>query len=296
MSQMTEQFLDYLRLERNYSPKTVEVYRKDLLLFEEFFTVLEGHPTWETVDADIIRDWMGSMMDKGNTASSINRRLSAVRSFYRFALKHGLVDSDPAHQVTGPKKKKVLPVFIPETLMKKLLDEYEWKDNYHDVLARTLLIILYETGMRRSEVTGLDKDDADMLNRQFKVTGKSDKQRLIPFGARLAETLERYMEKRRELPADNSTALLVSSKGNRLDPEQVYNIVKTSLGLVTTQKKRSPHVLRHTFATSMLNHDAGLESVQKLLGHESLKTTEVYTHTTFEQLKRVYELAHPRKE
>ena len=295
MSELTEQFLSYLHLERNYSPKTVEAYREDLEQFELFFTSLDNGLGWTTVDSDVIRDWMGSMMDKGNTATTINRRLSAVRSLYRFALKNNYVTTDPAHHIVGPKKKKVLPVFIPENLMAKLLDEQEWTDEYSDVLARTLLIILYETGMRRAEVVGLDVECVDFENRHFKVTGKRDKQRLIPFGEELAHELIRYMAKRDELPVVDSKALLLSKKGERLSVEQVYGIVKKHLGRVTTQKKRSPHVLRHTFATSMLNHDAGLESVQKLLGHESLKTTEVYTHTTFEQLKRVYEKAHPRE-
>lgn len=290
-----EQFLSYLHLERNYSPKTVEAYREDLRQFELFFTSLDAGIEWTTVDSDVIRDWMGSMMDKGNTATTINRRLSAVRSLYRFALKNKYVIADPAHHIVGPKRKKVLPVFIPENIMAKLLDEQEWTDEYSDVLARTLLLILYETGMRRAEVVDLNVECADLENRQFKVTGKRDKQRLIPFGEKLAQELVRYMAKRAELPAVNSKALLLSRKGERLSVGQVYVIVKKHLGRVTTQKKRSPHVLRHTFATSMLNHDAGLESVQKLLGHESLKTTEVYTHTTFEQLKRVYEKAHPRE-
>ena len=293
---MTEQFLDYLRLERNYSPRTVGEYGNDLREFEAFFRQLEGINSWTDVDSDVIRDWMGAMMDRGNSATSVNRRLSAVRSFYRFALKRKLVDRDPAHQVTGPKKRKPLPTFLQEGQMEQLLERKEWGDGYDDVLARTLFIILYETGMRSSELIGLNVDSVDMLNRNFKVTGKRNKQRIIPFGESLAQALERYMAARATLPAINSEALLLYKKGNRLTWPQLYRIVRAGLSEVTTQRKRSPHVLRHTFATAMLNHEAGLENVQKLLGHESLKTTEVYTHTTFEQLKRVYEKAHPRKD
>ena len=294
----TDDFLNYLRYERNYSERTVQSYGEDLKAFESYFKNSEDHEpqTWESVDSDVIRDWMEHMMDKGNNATSINRRLSALRSFYRFALARGMVQRDPAHGVTGPKKAKVLPQFVKEKEMDQLLDEMHWQeDDYKDVRARTIIITFYATGIRLSELTGLDDAMVDFENCQLKVTGKRNKQRIIPFGEELKESLRRYMDIRdNTFGVRQTTALFVNNKGKRMTSPQVRDIVKARLAQVSTLKKRSPHVLRHTFATTMLNHDAGLESVKKLLGHESLTTTEIYTHTTFEQLKRVYEKAHPR--
>lgn len=294
---MVNRFLNYLALERNYSPLTVKNYGKDLQEFEAYFKSLGDQDlSWQTVDADIIRNWMERMMDKGNTATSINRRLSALRSFYRFALKRRLVESDPAHAVVGPKCKKPLPMFLKEQEMEQLLNPLMWTDSYDDVLARTILIIFYETGIRLSELVSLDEKDVDFVNNEMKVTGKRNKQRIIPFGKEMEDTLKSYLVKRSELQDVKDPALLVSKKGTRMLPATVRVIVQRKLALVTTLKKKSPHVLRHTFATAMLNHEAGLEGVKKLLGHESLATTEIYTHTTFEQLKKVYKTAHPRAE
>lgn len=292
---MIGQFLDYLRLERNYSLKTVYSYELDLREFERYFRNLDEPCSWEAIDSDIVRNWMESMMDRGNTATSINRRLSALRSFYRFALKRQLVTSDPAHLVKGPKRKHPLPSYVKESEMNRLLDDISWGDTYQDILARTLLLLLYETGMRCSELTGLDDASVDFVARELRVMGKGRKQRVIPFGDELEKALSRYLRERDKLPVKNSEALLLTQKGDRMDYHQVRQIVRDNLARVTTMKKRSPHVLRHSFATAMLNHGAGLESVKKLLGHEKLATTEVYTHTTFEQLKKVYQQAHPRK-
>ena len=291
---MIEQFLNYLRLERNYSQRTVDSYGDDLRAFESYFKNLEGHLSWTTVDSNVIRDWMEQMMDKGNSATSINRRLSALRSFFRYALKRKLVESDPAHAVTGPKKQKPLPMYLKEQEMDRLLDDQMWGTGYKEVLARTILILFYETGVRISELIGLNDGDVDFVTSELKVTGKRNKQRVIPFGKELSDTLRTYIDARRQLPGLHTEALLVSPKGERLRDYAVRNVVRRQLSRVSTLKKRSPHVLRHTFATAMLNHEAGLESVQKLLGHESLATTEIYTHTTFEQLKKVYKTAHPR--
>lgn len=291
---MRKQFLDYLRLERNCSPLTVESYGKDLKGFELFVQKLDNHLSWESVDSDVIRKWMESMMDKGNTATSINRRLSALRSFYRFALKRHLVDSDPVYSLRGPKNKRLLPAYMKEREMDEVLDDSMWKDNYGDTLARTIIILLYETGMRLSELIGLDNGDVDFVVCELKVTGKGDKQRVIPFGEELATALKEYISVRDMLPEKDCDALMVSRKGRRLSRGQVAYAVRKNLSKVSTQMKCSPHVLRHSFATVMLNHEAGLESVKKLLGHASLSTTEIYTHTTFEQLKKIYKNAHPR--
>ena len=291
---MKDLFLDYLKLERNYSPATVKHYRDDLKEFERFFQGLDQQLSWESVDSDIVRRWMEYMMDKGNAASSVNRRLSALRSFYRYALRRNLVVKDPVHGIQGPKRKRPLPQFLKESEMDQLLDERMWTDSYKDVLARTIIVTFYETGVRISELIGLNDKDVDYVNCEIKVTGKRDKQRIIPFGDELFKTLTAYQQQRDVETESESVAFFRTEKGKRVTDEQVRQMVKINLSKVSTLKKRSPHVLRHTFATAMLNHDAGLESVKKLLGHESLSTTEIYTHTTFEQLKKVYNNAHPR--
>jgi len=291
---MVDLFLDYLKLERNYSPATVKHYRDDLKEFERFFQELDLQLSWETIDSDIVRRWMEAMMDRGNVASSVNRRLSALRSFYRYALRRNLIERDPVHGIQGPKRKRPLPQFLKEAEMDRLLDENMWTDCYKDVLARTIIVTFYETGIRISELIGLNDKDVDYINCEIKVTGKRDKQRIIPFGDELSETLISYQHRRNAEMKCESEAFFRTEKGERVTDAQVRQIVKTNLSKVSTLKKRSPHVLRHTFATAMLNHEAGLESVKKLLGHESLSTTEIYTHTTFEQLKKVYKNAHPR--
>ncbi|EJP33672.1 site-specific recombinase, phage integrase family [Prevotella sp. MSX73] len=291
---MIEKFLNYLKFELNRSERTVKSYGEDLRAFEEFFKNLDGHPSWESVDSDIIRDWMESMMDKGNNATSINRRLSALRSFYRFALARALVVKDPAHDVVGPKKKKPLPQFLKENEINALLDSDMWEDTYDDMRARTIVMTFYETGMRLSELTGLRDADVDFVNHELKVTGKRNKQRIIPFGAELAQTLADYKSLRDATERENCGKFFLTDKGLAMQNVQVREIVKKHLSRVCTLKKRTPHVLRHTFATAMLNHEAGLESLKRLLGHARLSTTEIYTHTTFEQLKRVYTNAHPR--
>ena len=291
---MIDQFLDYLRYERNASPQTVQTYEESLRAFDSYLTFRDNGLSIDSVDTDLIRDWMESLMDKGNSASTINKNLSALRSFYRFALKRGLVKKDPAHAVTGPKKSKPLPQFLREGEMDRLLDGLEWDSSFNNVRARTILILFYETGLRRSELVGLDDKDVDYDAAQLKVTGKRNKQRIVPFGAELAEQLKSYQAVRREKFGETCGAMFLSDKGERISGEQVYQIVRKYLSMVTSLKKRSPHVLRHTFATAMLNNGAGLESIKNLLLHESATTTEIYTHTTFEQLKRIYKEAHPR--
>ena len=291
---MINEFLNYLKFERNRSDLTIKNYGEDLRAFKEFYGNLEGCHSWKSVDSDIIRDWMESMMDKGNNATSINRRLSALRSFYRFALARKLVDKDPVHGVTGPKKGRPLPQFLKENEMDRLLDKESWTESFEDVRDRTVIMTFYETGIRLSELIGLDDSMVDFSNRQLKVTGKRNKQRVIPFGEELLATFRDYMKCRDKEVNLQSEALFVTAKGQRMTSSQVREAVRKKLSKVCTLKKRTPHVLRHTFATAMLNNKAGIESVKKLLGHESLSTTEIYTHTTFEQLKREYYSAHPR--
>lgn len=294
---IVEDFLRYMQAEREASPRTVKTYDESLQDYLAFLSGLDENLKPEDADSDIIRDWVESMMEKGQKASYACKKLSAVKSLYRFALKKGIVRRDPAHNVIGPKKEKVLPVFLKESEANKLFDEIEWDyDDIKDVRARTLLLLLYSTGIRRAEVISLRDQDVNLLEAEIKVTGKRRKQRIVPIGEELKQAVMLYRTLRdRETPATDATgAFFRNDKGKMLSGSTVHNIVKSKLSLVTTRKKRSPHVLRHSFATAMLNNDAKLGSVQKLLGHESLKTTQIYTHVTFEELKKSYNNAHPR--
>ena len=292
--EIIDRFLDYLRHERNRSPLTVTSYSEDFKKFEEYFQALDGQPTWETIDGDIIRNWMEQMVDGGNSTTTVARRLSALKSLYKFALSRHLVDKDPTVSIRAPKLKKPLPSFLQEEQMDRLLDSDLWGNDYKSTCARTIIMTFYETGIRRAELIGLRDADVDFVNRQLKVTGKGNKQRIIPFCEELADALRHYMSARDEVVPKQEEAFFLSVKGCRLGVGQVEAMVKHYLRLVSSMKKLSPHVLRHTFATAMLNHGADIESVRRLLGHASASTTEIYTHTTFEQLKRVYQDAHPR--
>lgn len=288
-------FLDYMRYERRRSQQTLQGYRLDLEAYVAYLDTLEGHVTVDTADTEDIRGWIEAMMDRGNSASSICRRLSAVRSMYRYALARGLVSHDPAHIVRGPKKSRYLPQFVREDDMDRLLDSAEWGSDYISTRARTILILLYETGMRASELTSLDDSSVDFTQGEIRVTGKGNKQRAIPFGDELRTQLQQYISLRnQEWPQRADSALILNDRGRRITYEQLRKEVMMRLSAIGNLAKRSPHVLRHSFATAMLNNGADLESVQKLLGHSELSTTEIYTHTTFEQLKKVYSKAHPR--
>ena len=289
-----DKFLDYLSSELNRSQQTVESYRDDLKHFEKFAKDLSDSFSWETVDSDMVRDWMESMMDKRNSAATVSRRLSALKTFYRFALARHYVESDPVYSIKGPKKEKPLPQFVKESEMDELLDRQAWGDDYNNVRARTIIILFYETGMRLSELVNLDDKDVNFVTSEIKITGKGNKQRIVPFGDELKNTLLEFRRLRDASVEVKTPALVVSDKGTRMSPSKVQNIVRSNLSRVCSLKKKSPHVLRHSFATAMLNHHVGIENLKKLLGHASISTTEIYTHTTFEQLKRVYNEAHPR--
>lgn len=289
-----DKFLEYLSCELNRSQKTVESYRDDLSRFEEFARNLSDSFSWETVDTDMVRGWMENMMERGNRSSTVSRRLSALKTFYRFALARGYVESDPVHRIQTPKKEKLLPQFLKESEMDELLDKQAWGDSYKEVRARTIILTFYETGVRVSELVGLDDKSVNFMARQIKILGKGNKERIVPFGDELYDTLQNYITLRDESVEAKSPALFLTADGKRISAASVRGMVKKYLSRVCSLKKKSPHVLRHTFATAMLNHDAGIEDLKKLLGHASVSTTEIYAHTTFEQLKRVYNNAHPR--
>lgn len=291
---VTDSFLDYLRFERNYSERTIVSYGIDLAKFEEYFKGEDENIDFTTVDADLVRGWVMNLMEAGYTSTSVNRKLSSLRSFYRYLLSKGVVKADPMLKVIGPKNKKPLPVFLKESEMDRLLDEVPFEDGFVGCRDKMILEMFYATGMRLSELIGLNDADVDFSASLIKVTGKRNKQRLIPFGEELRQTMLAYLDVRNGVLPEREEAFFVRENGKRMSSGQVYQLVKRNLSKVVSLKKRSPHVLRHTFATSMLNNKAELGAVKELLGHSSLTTTEIYTHTTFEELKKVYKQAHPR--
>ena len=292
---LIDSFLEYLKSERNYSGATLENYAIDLVQFETFFESLNEGITWENVDASVVREWEVRLLDdKKMSTASVNRKLSALRSFYRYLLMMGRVNANPMLKVAGPKNKKRLPVFVREKEMENLLEVMDSDKSFKGVRDRLVVLMFYLTGMRRAELLSLKDADVDFSLMQIKVTGKRNKQRVIPIGDELMDAVRRYVDARDASVAVCSESLFVGDDGCPLTVGEVANIVKRSLAKVTTIKKKSPHVLRHSFATALLNADTDLPSIQKLLGHESLKTTEVYTHLSFEELKDVYKNAHPR--
>ena len=287
--------MKYLLYELNRSEKTIVAYGTDLREFERYLKKDKAEADFTKVDSNRIRSWVVNLMDEGGCSpASVNRKLSSLRSFYRFLLRKGLVEVNPMLKIVGPKKKKPLPSFVREEDMNRLLDEIPFGDGFEGRRDRMILEVFYATGIRLSELIGLNDVDVDISARLIKVKGKRDKQRLIPFGDELMQDLLLYIKVRDEACLKGTEAFFVRKDGKRMYPMQVYRLVRRNLSKVVALKKRSPHVLRHTFATAMLNGSAELRAVKELLGHESLATTEIYTHTTFEELKKVYEQAHPR--
>lgn len=290
-----ESFLQYLKIEKRYSLHTVRSYLNDL---DQFMIFLEksGHSDEPgDVTSHDVRAWIVSMMDTGYSAVSVHRKISCLRVYYRYLRKEGIVKSDPLQKVVLPKRRKSLPVFVEEKAMGKLLDDYGFGDDFAGIRNRTILEMLYLTGMRRSELIGLRNSDVDLADATVKVTGKRNKQRIIPIVKPFIKRLEEYINKRNEQKrGEGGEWFFITDKGNKLYDKSVYNIVIRYLAAVTTADRKSPHVLRHTFATHMLNSGADLNSIKELLGHANLSATQVYTHNTFEKLKKIYKQAHPR--
>lgn len=306
---MIKRFLDYIAIEKRYSPRTVKEYGDDLRAWCGYLgrTVENFDP--KQLDADDVKGWMMQMLESGQSARSVKRRLSAVKSLYRFLLGLGLVRVNITSTVILPKVNKPLPIFFRESEMEAFkeqnkvpsydegMDKGDWLLAMRDYL---LVEMLYQTGMRRAELAALEDKDVDVRGRQIRVFGKRRKERMVPMGDQLAKLIEEYLRVKREILLEYEAfgTFLVRKKRNgewvALGAAGIYNIVRARMGDVSTLKKHSPHVLRHTFATTMLNNGADVRTIQTLLGHSSLEATQVYTHTTFEQVKQIYEVAHPR--
>lgn len=289
-----EAFVTYLRVERGCSPHTLKAYETDLRLYAEYLAGVDEALSLPDSDADLVRCWVSELMDKGCAVSSVCRKLSSLRTFFAYMKASGRMASNPVDGVRAPKKRKTLPSFIKEEEVEELCDAAFAGEDFLSVRNRMIISTFYELGLRLSELCGLDVADVDFVENQVKVCGKRNKQRIVPFGLGLKNAFCEYLKMRSEVALDGETAFFVSSRGCRISSSQVYNMVRGQLARVTSIKRKSPHTLRHTFATVMLNNDAELGVVKELLGHEKLATTEVYTHVTFEELKRVYKKAHPR--
>jgi integrase/recombinase XerC len=296
-----ESFIQYLQIEKRYSPHTVRSYLNDLDKFNSFLTAqgLPDDPV--SVSSHDIRAWIMNMLANNYSTVSVHRKISCLRVFYRYLRKEGVIKNDPLEKVVLPKRKKTLPVFVEENiingLLDGLLDDNKFGDDFAGIRDRTIIEMLYVTGMRRSELIGLKNFDVDLMEGSLKVTGKRNKQRIIPIVKPFIKRLEEYIKIRDEKFASYSDGwFFVTEKNNKLYDKNVYNIVTRYLAMVTTLEKNSPHILRHTFATHMLNRGADLNSIKELLGHANLSATQIYTHNTFEKLKKVYKDKHPRGE
>ncbi|MCX6325782.1 MAG: tyrosine-type recombinase/integrase [Bacteroidia bacterium] len=290
-----ESFLQYLQIEKRYSLHTVRSYLNDLDQFYSFLSSQDLPDDPSVVTSHDIRAWIVSMLDNNYTTVSVHRKISCLRVFYRYLRKEGIIKNDPLEKVVLPKRKKTLPVFVEEESMTKLLDNYSFGDGFAGIRNRTIIEMLYFTGMRRSELIGLLNIDVDLQEASVKVTGKRNKQRIIPLVKPFIQRLNEYIKVRDEhITAGNEGWFFITDKGNKLYDKYVYNTVNRYLAMVTTIEKKSPHVLRHTFATHMLNRGADLNSIKELLGHANLSATQIYTHNTFEKLKKIYKQAHPR--
>lgn len=288
-----ESFLQYISAEKRYSRHTVTSYRNDLDQFMSWLEETRPGADLLSVTHGDVRGWMVALLEEGASASTVHRKISALRTLVRYMRRHELISGDPVAGLKLPRKPKQLPVFVAEDALAKLLDEFRFGDNFSGIRDRIVVEFLYLTGMRRSELINLRDTDVDLSAGQVRVTGKREKQRVIPLAAGLIKSLGLYLEARSEKGFSGSW-FFVTDRGNKMYDRSVYNIVTRYLAMVTTIEKKSPHVLRHTFATHMLNRGADLNSIKELLGHASLSATQVYTHNTFEQLKKIYKQAHPR--
>lgn len=298
---LTERFSHYLVYEKRFSRHTVEAYRADLA---EFMAYLQSsYSVQDAAEArtDMVRSWLVLMMNKGISARSVNRKLSSLKAFYRFAEREGQLPSNPMLRINAPRHQDPLPVFLTEPQTELLFDG-PWEGGpFEQCRDQLMLKLLFATGLRRAELIGLKPSDIDWDNQSLLVTGKRNKQRIVPIGEQLLAEIQQYQPLREQIISlqdaalsNNPLPLFVTSKAKAISPRQVYDVVHKYLARVSSMHKLSPHVLRHTFATRLLDHGADINAIKELLGHSSLAATQVYTHNTIGKLKKVYQQAHPR--
>lgn len=287
-----QEFIDYLSYQKRFSVHSIAAYRKDLETFWEYANK-EGYSTLHELNHLVIRSWLVSLMESGMESRSVNRKISTLKSYYKFLIKEEKVEINPMAKIISPKTAKKLPVFVDKTHMENLFDFEVFEPGFEGHRNRMIMLLFYQTGMRLSELTGLKKSDIDFSNCQLKVLGKRNKERIIPLTLNFKKELNEYIL---AIPPDyaDGSFLFAQKNGKKLYPKQVYNIVNEALSHVTTIHKKSPHVLRHTFATHMLNNGADLNAIKEILGHANLSATQVYTHNSIEKLKNVHKQAHPK--
>jgi integrase/recombinase XerC len=290
-----QQFLEHLKYQKRYSQHTIISYENDLSAFSTF--MLKEFPDTEIdkIKTTFIRTWLAEMKEDDLASRSLNRKISALRSFFKYLLKNDVVKVNPVTTIISPKMPKRLPQFVEEKDTHNLFSEVVFSEGFKGLTEKLILEILYNTGMRKAELISLKEHQIDMSNSQIKVLGKGNKERIIPVSKILMIDIKLYIaEKRRLIGRGEENFLFVTDKGKPLDPKQVYNIAKKYLTKVTTIDQKSPHILRHSFATHLMNNGADLNAVKELLGHSSLAATQIYTHNTIEKLKNVYKKAHPK--
>ncbi len=295
LDHIIDQFSDYLQFEKRYSRHTLAAYRADLVGFRDYLAAVTGVSSPGEISAALVRSWLASLKEEGVGARSIKRKLSSLKSFFKFAVRMEAMEKSPAAELVSPKVSKRLPVYLPEKDIRALFDRLEFPDSWAGLTARLAMSMLYQLGIRVSELTGCREDQVDIGNRQVKVLGKGNKERIIPVGEQLLRDIEMYVGRKKELGEGvDRVHLLVTNKGKKLYPRYVHRLTVQYLQAVTTVQKKSPHVFRHSFATHLSNNGAALNDIKELLGHASLAATQVYTHNTIETLKKVHSRAHPR--
>jgi len=290
-----QHFIDYLKFQKRYSQHTIISYHTDLVAFFDFIELTFGDTPLPDIKASFIRTWLASLKDGGMEAKSINRKISTLKSFFKYQLKEEIVQVSPMSTIISPKTNKRLPQFVEKADIDTLFSYVEFPDDWQGKTDRILLQLFYNTGIRQAELVSLKESQVDTYKRSIKVLGKGNKERIIPISEELLGLLKDYMvEKRKIFDKYEQEFLLVNDKGKKLYPKYVYNAVKKYLSKITTISKKSPHVLRHTFATHLMNNGADLNAVKELLGHSSLAATQVYTHNSIEKLKDIHKKAHPK--
>lgn len=287
-------FIDFIKFEKRYSPHTIKAYETDLTELFQFLEKTYEETALSNISTAMIRSWLAHLKEQGVHARSINRKLSVLRAWYKYLQVHNLVHQNPLQKITPPKSGKRLPAFVEREAIEKLLYQTDFPDDFEGATGRLMIEVFYHTGIRRSELISLKIAYIDWSGKNIKVLGKGSKERIIPVSAELLGKIKTYLTLREEyLTSETPHVLFITKKGEALYPKYVYRVINKWLNTVTTLAKKSPHVLRHSFATHLVNNGADLNAVKELLGHASLAATQVYTHNTIEQLKAVYEQAHP---